>query len=245
MVAGAAALLREAAPEAPMRVITAALERGAQPVQSLLNKVTYGQLDVACALDWLARQQSREQNNWDLVGGLNAEPFVAATASCARKRSYRVEETIEIKKSQLYSDANRSATIGALLDGEQLADSAAGRSLTWQRTILFNLGITRPIAGRAIFRVGTTAEALAPKGGPAVYDVGKLLLGCTGQNFELTGLTVRFLNAVRPIGWYYPTDALPPYAGIGIQVVAEKPWFAPFIASPLEVQARGTCSYMG
>jgi hypothetical protein len=245
MIAGAAALLREAAPNAPMPVITAALLHGAQPVQALLNKVSYGQLDVACSLEWLEHLQSREHVNWDLVGGLNSEEFATATAACARKASYRVETTLEVPTSRLYGDANKSATISELLADKHLDDSAKSRSLAWQRLILFNLGITRPIQGRAIFRMGSTPRAEVPAGGGAVYDLGKASVVCARENFRLSGLTVKFLNAIRPIGWFYPTDAAPPQNGVELGVVAEKPWFSGFISSPLKLQVRGTCSYFG
>lgn len=44
---------------------------------------------------------------------------------------------------------------------------------------------------------------------------------------------------------FSPTDAESPSKGIELGVVAEKPWFSGFISSPLEVQPRGACSYMG
>jgi hypothetical protein len=220
-----------------------ALEQGAQPVLSLLNKVNYGQLDVACSLEWLARQQEREHANWDLVDTLGSPEFTTATAGCARKRAYRVEATLDVNTSELYGETHKFATMSALLASKELKDSEDSSSLTWQRTLLFSLGIRRQIAGRAIFRLGRS-QAEAPGGGGAVYDVGKLSLACNRRNFELSGLGVKFLNAIRPIGWFYPTDGQPPYKGIQVGVVAEKPWFSGLISS-LEVQLRGTCSYIG
>ena len=64
LVAGAAALLREAALDAPMPEIAAALRKGARPTLGLQGKVRYGQLDVACALEWLAREERRRGKEW-------------------------------------------------------------------------------------------------------------------------------------------------------------------------------------
>ena len=153
--------------------------------------------------------------------------------------------TLELRASQLYSDAHKLVTVSAPLDSKQLGDSPKSPSLTWQRLILFNLGITREVIGRVIFRIGSNPQAEDPSGGGAVNDAGKLPLVCTRANFRLSGISVKFLNAIRPIGWVDPTDVALPQKGVELGVVAEKPWFSGFMSSSLKLQVRGTCSYMG
>ena len=55
-VSGAAALLREVAPKAPMKIIAQALRAGARQSLALNRLVRYGQLDAACSALWLARR---------------------------------------------------------------------------------------------------------------------------------------------------------------------------------------------
>jgi hypothetical protein len=62
-VSGAAAVLREAAPGAPMNIIATALRRGARVNVETLRQVLYGQLDVACSALWLIQHA---EPKWDL-----------------------------------------------------------------------------------------------------------------------------------------------------------------------------------
>jgi subtilisin family serine protease len=242
MVAGAAALLRQAAPKAPMREIATALRRGARPVPALTRKVGYGQLDVACALDWLAREARRRQTDWDLVATLGDPDFVAATAKCPRKRPIGIQTTLRIAKSELYSDARRSNSLTDLLAAKGLDGGEASNSLAWQRTLLRSRGIEWD-KGRAIFAIGS-GRALDPAGGPAVYDAGRLVLACTDEGFRLSAIAVRFEGAIKPQGWSYPTDTSGPLKGIELGVAVNKPWYTGLMPRTVGITGRATCSYL-
>jgi hypothetical protein len=241
IVAGAASLLRQAAPGAPIEAIRTALLRGARPVPALLGKVASGQLDVACSLDWLAREARRRRADWDVLGTLDAPDFVAATATCPRKRPIRIETTLRIAKSELYGDARRHATFAALLDAKGLDAGEDSKSLAWQRSMLRARGL-EPVEGRTIFAIGSP-RVERPTGGGAVFDAGTLVLVCTDENFQLSSIAVRFDNAIKPLGWFYPTDTAGPFKGLELGVALDKPWYSGFMPATVKVVARATCTY--
>jgi hypothetical protein len=228
-------------PGAPIAAIRTALLRGARPVPALLGTVASGQLDVACSLDWLAREARRRRANWNVLKTLDAPDFVAATATCPRKRPIRVETTLRIAKSQLYGDARRHATFAALLNAKGLDAGEDSKSLAWQRSILRARGL-EPVEGRTIFAIGAP-RGERPTSGGAVFDAGTLVLACTDEHFQLSSLVVRFDDSIKPLGWFYPTHTAGPFKGLELGVALDKPWYSGFMPATVKVVAPATCTY--
>ncbi len=242
LVAGAASLLRQAAPAAPIREITAALRNGARPVLPLLGKVGYGQLDVACSLDWLAREARRRGADWGIVD-VNSNPdFVAATKTCAVKLPRAVTATHEIAKTKLFAADNRHASFEALLASKGLSSTDTSKSLAWQNALLRGQDLSGRQT-RVIFAIGSQ-RAEVPSGGSAIYDGGTLQLACPQEGFRLTRLRVDFGNSLHPDGWSYPTDLAPPPRGVEFGIGIKKPWFSGVLPSVIKVTARGVCEYL-
>ena len=248
LVAGAAALLRRAAPGAPIDVIRRALEGGARMSFNLVGKVRWGSLDVACALRWLDR---RRQPDWRMIPiSSQNDPkgyvdFIDATSSCGGTRPALVtESTLKVKKAEL-TDAKRVGSIGALLrrvDHTQV-NSVARR---WQDLLLAETGIksggvaTAFRAGPAAFANPLTTGGLARPVG--VYDAGVVDAGCP-ENYAITALDVALKNAVRPPTWVFPTDAVGPPRSIQLAVGIAKPWYFGLVGDTITVRVKAICQY--
>ena len=250
LVAGAAALLRRAAPGAPIDMIRRALEQGARTNLGLRGKVLYGSLDVACSLRWL---DARRQPEWDMIS-IASQPdpkayadFIASTSACGRRPAQVSEERLEITKSQLLTRAS-FGSVGSYFSSVNPADgfpnSVARR---WQDQLLAETGIPSPAAGTAFpIGAGGFARPLSPvqlSRGLPVYDAGLLTVGCPGEGYVITGLDVAFANVIRPLGWVFPTGAEPPTKNIQLAVGVAQPWYWSFVDSKIVVRARAICQY--
>jgi hypothetical protein len=70
-----------------------------------------------------------------------------------------------------------------------------------------------------------------------------LRIACTDEHFQLSSLVVRFDNAIKPLGWFYPTDTAGPFKGLELGVALDKPWYSGFVAAAVKVVAPATCIY--
>jgi subtilisin family serine protease len=251
LVAGAAALLRRAAPGASMDVIRQALEQGARMNLNLQGKVRDGQLDVACSLQWLVL---RRQPDWRLIPiSATQDPkayidFINATKGCGGQRAPLVTQPklVQVTKSELVKNFNQSS-VGAFLKSINIdytdRNSAARR---WQDLLLAESGVHAGGVGTA-FRVGPAAFAhpltIDGLARPAeVYEAGLVTVGCPAS-YAISGIDVSLPMIVRPPAWVFPTDAEPPPRSIELAVAVAKPWYWPFVDNTIKVRVRATCQY--
>jgi hypothetical protein len=175
-----------------------------------------------------------------MVGTLGTPQFVEATRTCARRRPFRVQTTLTIDKSKLY--AVEPTLFADLTAG--LNRAVAGNSLAWQAAMLTGAGLSPNRNDRVAFAFRTGKAVILP--GAAFYGAGgKLGLACSDVGFRLSQIAVQFTDAIRPFGWFYPTDLAPPPKGVELGVVIEKPWYWRLLPSQIHVQARATCYAAG
>jgi subtilase family protein len=235
MVAGAAALLREAAPDAPIAEIKAALETGARKNTFLdgEGRVLDGSLDVACALSALGERakQRAKQRDWDLVSldEKRYPDFANATRDCGGKPRY-VEETTH-KVSAEYLKEQGTTTLSALIDASKLSDSATSPSRKWQERLL-----GKQEARRVAFTpAGTDVVPADVK--DRVYNAGRATVGCIDPGFQITGVIVSVKEVGAPQLWYFPTDVQPRRNWIEVALALARP----LSSKSLTIQLRAFC----
>ena len=200
MVAGAAALLRKAAPDAPITEIRKALLAGARRNPSLDGLVFYGSLDVACALSALSNRQRRAKADWDLVDldERKYPDFANATKDCGGKTPL-VEETPQ-PVDPGYLRAKGKTTLSALIEASKLSTAPTSPSLTWQEKLL-----GKQEAQRIAF--DSAGKGVDPPNlKDSVYNAGRASVGCTEPGSAITRLAVVVLDKGAPQVWYFPTD---------------------------------------
>jgi subtilisin family serine protease len=249
LVAGAAALLRRAAPGAPIDMIRRALEAGARMNLNLEGKVLDGSLDVACSLKWLT---ARREPNWQMLP-INAQvdpkayaDFAAATSGCGSRRPYVSSNRLELKKSVLYTNPNFES-IGEFvkaIDPHQQADSVARQ---WQDLIIdgdddrWNGGLTVfPIGTGGFFHPVSTAALAHPL---TVYRAGLVDVSCGREGYVITGVSAVLPMIVRPSGWVFPTNAKAPKSEIEFAIAFAKPWYSAAVDSTVTVRVSAICQY--
>jgi hypothetical protein len=247
LVAGAAALLREAAPGAPMQVIAEALRRGARPVPDLVDKVAYGQLDVACSLAWLRAAQERRRADWGVIDPAGDADFARATSLCGGKQPYKAQAKFSVNTRQLFDAANKKGNLQTLLLSKSLLRSEDSNSMRWQDTLLRNMGSPSDDE-RLVFNVTRSALARVPvkpstRIGKTVYDGGHFPVGCSREGYLITRLSVFIDNFVRPRAFFYPTDAKAPGAEIDLGLAFEKPALSFALPGTITVKARVDCEF--
>jgi subtilisin family serine protease len=246
MVAGAAALLRRAAPGAPMDEIRRALERSARPSSDLRGLVKYGVLDVACALRTL---NARKQPEWDTVDiSPAADPdshadFIRETGRCREQRSQFEEYGLTMSTARVFDSQEEEEqpfpTMQAFIDTAKLEDGVGSPSLTWQGRLIGRAWA----GGRAVFPIAP--GVLKPVAPPArrVYQAGLLNAGCSRPGYRISGISLRFTNVIKPSGWVFPTDAQAPTKRIQLAVALAKPWYRSVLPSTMRIRADVRCDY--
>jgi hypothetical protein len=255
MVAGAAALLRRAAPGAPINDIREALQAGARQSHDLRGKVKFGSLDIACALRAL---NERKEPSWDMVviGDLtdsrDYNAFIDSTTPVCRERPPQVVRFQRpLRTSEVFDNAGDDAqagrhdTLQSLIDSAELQNDALSTSLAWQARLL-QLADTTWDAGRAAFPV--TEGLLRPIVPPErpVYDAGTMSVGCPEDGFHMTGLRVYFPDFIAPKGWVFPTDALeepPKGKRVQLAIALAKPWYSALLGDTIRIRAIVRCEF--
>ncbi|MFL5830770.1 MAG: S8 family serine peptidase [Solirubrobacteraceae bacterium] len=244
MVAGAASLLRRAAPAAPIATIRAALLNGARRSAELAGQVSYGSLDVGCSLRWLA---ARTKPGWDMVPLVHEldpaayDDLTAATAGCQRLPVVRVSSwsrpTSEIYSSTAYGSLNAAITAQEL-------KASPSNSTRWSELILQGAGFKQP-AYRPALSVGSppfpTPVNPATRAGP-VHEVGRKTIACP-TDYAITAMKVTFANLISPKGWALPTDAGKPTSTLDVAVFVNKPWYHALIGGHLDLVLKARCEY--
>jgi hypothetical protein len=187
-------------------------------------------------LDWLNRERARLNANWGMINTLSTPQFQAATSTCARLRPVRVEGTLDITRGQLYGRNGRS--FADLTDG--LNPTVIGNSLAWQGVMLSGLGLSPDRPDRVAFAFRTGKAVTFPEG-TQLYNGGVVSLACDTPGFRLSQIEVRVTDAIRPFGWFYPTDLSAPPKGVQLGVVLEQPWYWRLLPSTIHVQAQAWC----
>jgi hypothetical protein len=244
MVAGAASLLRRAAPGAPISVIRQALLNGARDSPALLRSVAYGSLDVACSLRWL---YARKRPGWDVVRIDRTEDnagyadYLDATSGCSRGPQYWTA-TLAESKAETYAQGREPASqVIAALNLSAAETSSANR---WTDLLTQASGATAP-GYRPVFPIGPGAFG-KPKNPSElttqVYRLGLLGIGCPDR-YAITGVRVSFANLVKPRGWVFPTDEFAPTQRLQLAVMVAKPWYESVLGSSIKVNLRARCEY--
>lgn len=231
MVAGAAALLREAAPGARIAQIARALRQGARRNPSLAGLVRYGSLDVACALSALGKLQKESEANWKLVS-LKDPDFEKATEDCGGKPQY-VEETIH-KVSAESLGKQGPMTLSALIEAKRLSPQPTSGSRKWQERLLLG----KPQARRvALSSAGTAVDPAEVK--DRVYDAGGATVGCIDPGFQITDVRVTVLDQGAPQLWFFPADGQPRHNWIEVALALAAP--LPKKLNSLTIRLRAYC----
>lgn len=249
MVAGAASLLRRAAPGAPITAIRAALLNGARPNAALTQSVSYGSLDVACSLRWL---YLRRQPGWSMLQiERKADPagyadYAQQTDGCNKPPETVISPVLEVAKSDLYQQARREDSLSeAMAQGLGLQQAATSNSNKWSQLLATASGAA-PLNYRPAFAIRRAAfgKPVNPASvvGP-VYRLGVVSDGCPTDGYVITGVSVYFSNLVKPPGWVIPTDAVAPPKALDLAVVVSKPGYHGFVGSPLKFRLSVRCEY--
>ena len=199
MVAGAASLLREAAPGAPIADIAKALRQGARMNPFLEGSVRYGSLDIACALKALGKlkdKAGKDGKNWELVS-LDDPNFKQATQDCGGTGRYVEETTRTVSTRDLREGP--TFTLTALIKAKGLTDGPTSTSRGWQQILL-----GEPFPDRIAFDEQGKAVKPADADRLPVYDAGTATVGCDRMGFAIVKLSVVVDGQARL--WYFPTD---------------------------------------
>ena len=245
MVAGAASLLRRAAPGAPMATIRAALLNGARRSADLDGQVSYGSLDVACSLRWLA---ARTKPSWEMVPLVREldpaayDDLTGATSGCQRRPVVRVAMWSK-PISEVYGTASRYESLAAAIGAQELK-GAPSNSTRWNELVLRGAGF-KPPPSRPALSVGAppfpTPVDPAAAAGP-VYEVGRKTIACP-TDYAITAMKVTFGNFIPPRGWAVPTDAGQPTSRLDLAVFVNRPWYHHLIGARLELVLKARCEY--
>ena len=245
-VAGAASLLRQAAPGAPISVIAESLRRGSRVNPALIGKVTHGQLDVACSLSWLRAAQRRRNADWGVINPAGDAEFALVTRTCGGKPPVTVSEVRNVRTSELYSQDKELRDVQLLLTRAGLSDAAESNSMRWQDALIRGVG-SQYDKGRAVFPISSTRRALPvdpfSQLNRKVYDAGTLRVGCGEPGYTIAGLRVYVDGLRRPGGWFFPNDADAPMSTISLNLAFQKPTFSFALPSTLRVRADIRCSF--
>jgi hypothetical protein len=244
MVAGAAALLRIAAPGAPIRVIQSALLNGARPGLAR-SDVAYGSLDVACSLHWL---YARRQQGWDMIpiasvaDNAGYADFAQATSGCSRSPRVSVSSLAETT-SETYAQA--SEPVSASVSAVRLGPAQDSNSNRWAAMLLQGAGAAVP-AYRPVFPIARRGFS-KPKNPleltTRVYRLGLVSVGCPADGYVITGVNVAFASLIKPHGWVFPTDESAPVGRLQLGVVVDRPWWQSLLPRTLKVNVSARCEY--
>ncbi len=224
-----------------------ALEQGARLTLGLRNKVSYGQLNVACSLRWLL---ARRVPNWRMFSLAQLEQIdpagyknlVDATTPCGSggQDPYVEQEPVEGATGTVFAKGARLPTVGKFVESLKLGDAETSNSLRWQDVLTQSPdGAGR----RVVFPVFAARGAVSPPDRP-VYPLGEVSVGCTKQGYRITNVTVGFRNLFPPAdGWWLPINDFSPFKKIRIAVAVARPWYLALLGSKVEARATVRCQF--
>jgi hypothetical protein len=250
MVSGAAALLREVAPDAPPRVIAQALQAGARPSVQLARFVRYGQLDVACSALWLA-QRGPEHPNWKVRVAADklAGPY---TSKCFRPDVQYGTTTWELPKSNFDPDSKTNDDGGLSIPavprrepGNVLPERAIGRA-----AVVKALGFQALVLGQestwnkpetAFFPIKAGNLFAQPQPAPSrpLYNFQSQTAACPPAS-RITGIGIKWKDAIHPQGYAW----ISPKATLGsatLMLALVKPWYVGLLPTKMLLSVEVKC----
>jgi hypothetical protein len=237
MVSGAAALLREVAPGADISDIARALRAGARFVPSLLGKVRYGQLDVACSALWLS-QHTHPKWRLDInVKELQQRHF---TDHCFKRGLLEIQEW-KFSADSFLLPAKRFNTTENLIENTFFPDpSGEKRALATQQSLLEASGRTWPKNTFAVFPIGPLpfTRPTAPPA-RAIYQFGERAISCP-NGFRLMGVAMRWKSS-HPTGYMFTAGALRSVSAIRLYIALIKPWWHSHLPAQMKVELKLQC----
>lgn len=263
MVSGAAALLREVAEEAPMRIIAQALRAGARSRVGLARNVRYGQLDVACSALWLVQRADHGglAEKWKVrvaVGKLEG----ATTKHCFHPSVSYGEETWTLPKSEFAPGSMTEPDDGLSKpgvrrradSGQQLIENAFEKADSVKdareiQNFVLNppsepgLSPRFPHLSTAFFPIAPGLPLEHPQLPPdrPIYNFQGRRVFCPG-NSRLTAFRLRWNNSIHPQGyiWFSPRNSL---SASTFMVALIKPWYwdTPFLPDTMKIAVTVQC----
>jgi len=251
MVSGAAALLREVAPKAPMSIIAHALRVGARQSFDLNRLVRYGQLDVACSALWLA-QRAAANPGWEVrVAPSKLEG--SATEHCFRANVIYSIGTWSLPKgnfdpnSVTVDDGGLSA-VGILrrarginLPQEAFAQAGSGATARGVQQAVLGPESTWNPDNTAFFQIGPGNPLQRPQSPPQqfVYNFQGRSIACPA-NYRLTAFRLTWKDTIHPQGyiWFSPDVSL---AASTFMVALIKPWWWNLLPDTMHIRVTAQC----
>jgi hypothetical protein len=250
-VSGAAGLLREAAPGAPMNIIAKALRLGARRQVGMLTQVRFGQLDVACAALWLVQHSQPE---WHLR--VTAAGLGASTGHCFKQPIATYTDEWTFAKSLF--DPNGRMSVSRKLrrfeSGKKLASSVNGsrkfEAISEQNSRLLPEGVKWDPKTLAFFPIepGGFRHPVAPPQ-RVIYDFnneideGRSVVCPTGA--QLIDFTLR-MKSFLPAGYVFAAADFAPGPGhLFLNVAMLKPpsLLDGFVPDPIRVFVVVRCEF--
>ncbi len=236
MVSGAAALLREAAPGASIADVTRALRAGARFEPSMLKKVRYGQLDVACSALWLSQHAKPD---WDLR--INAQELQQHhfTDHCFKGGLTEVQ-VWKLPADSFDVRAKRFDTGAELIADKLAARSERQRALAIQQSLIDSSRKKWPADSFAFFPIGTLpfTRPTAPPERP-IYDFGEKQMRCP-EGFRLTAVAMRW-KSTHPTGYIFPSARERTIRNISFNIALIKPWWFAHLPAEMRVELKLQC----
>jgi hypothetical protein len=264
-VSGAAALLLEVGARASARTIATALRQGARADISLLGRVRYGQLDVACAARWLVDNRPDE-----VLVRLDRGALNAATNGLCGKRVSTVYTTrwsfpeSYFNPGQTFNNDPKNPLLRRQTTGTKLVENVLDSKLFEQQALaeqqrLLPPGSTWPAGEIAFFQIGRGGfdKPVAPPNRP-IYNFNETysdlpLFGKPATcpvNTAIVSVDLRWHDAIHPTGYVYGFSPRSAQAGpsgtrsLVFNVAVIKPWFIGAVGDKLQVDVTMRCAIL-
>ena len=252
MVSGAAALLREVAPKAPMRMIARALRVGARQSPNLYRLVHYGQLDVACSALWLA-QQAAAHPDWDVRVAASKLEAAGATEHCFKAnliygtvtwsfpRSDFDENSVTVADGGLSAVGTRRRDRGINLPGNAFAQEGATAKAREVQTAVLGPESTWNPGNTAFFQIAKGNPFQRPQHPPLqfVYNFQSKTIACPA-GYRLTAFRLSWTDTLHPQGyiWFSPKVGV---SASTFMVALIKPWWWKLLSDTMRIKVTAQC----
>jgi subtilisin family serine protease len=237
MVSGAAALLREAAPGASIPEIARALRAGARFDPSLLKKVRYGHLDVACSALWLSKHAKPD---WHLRVNVQELMQHHFTDHCFKGSVTEVQDW-KFPADSFDVPAKRFDTAADLIaDKLKPKTSARERALAVQKSLLDASNRNWPGDSFTFFPIGTlpfTRPTALPE--RPVYDFGEKQMRCP-EGFRLVAVAMKW-KSIHPSAYMFASGRERTIRTITFNIAMIKPWWHSHLPGEMRVELKLEC----
>jgi Subtilase family len=251
MVSGTAALLREVAPKAPMKIIAQALRVGARQSVALTRLVRYGQLDAACSALWLARRAVANPG-WDvrvaaakLEGDATRHCFkpnvLYGTLTWSFPRSEFDENSVTAADGGLSAVGIRRRDRGINLPQEAFAQAGSAAKARGIQTAVLGPESSWNPGNTAFFAIDRGNPFQRPQHPPQqfLYNFQGRTIACP-PNYRLTAFRLGWKDTIHPQGymWFSPIASL---SASTFMIALVKPWWWGLLPNTIGIKVTAQC----